>query len=92
MDGFGKGGGVAQPEAGGAADVEDAYGCGEGFEQREEVPHALAAEAGGEGVWVGVVGDAGNHGGRVAAGRRKSEVQSSKLKAQGKHQEPNRAL
>ena len=94
MDGLGEGRGVAQPEAGGTADIEDAHGCGEGDEQFEEVLHALAAEARGERIWIGVVGEAGDHAGEVSGereggGSSKREAQSAKLKAEGKNQYPS---
>lgn len=48
VDGFGEGGGVAQPEARGAADIENADGRRKGCEQIEEALHSLPAQARGE--------------------------------------------
>ena len=88
VNGFWQRGGVAQPEAGGAADIENSHGCGEGREQREEVLHALAAQARGERSGVGVVGDARDHAaqGRGRGRRGKLKRPSSKLKGNSKVQ------
>ncbi len=88
LNGFGQRGRVAQPEAGGAADIENAHGRGEGREQREEVLHALATQARGERVGVGVVGDARDHAaqGRGRGWGGKLKRPSSKRKGNPKFQ------